>query len=280
MHLIFEMKVKKGIYKMNNEQRKAIFIQAEQWVLEAGGIIRDRLKNPIKVDSKSNTNDLVTEVDKEIELYFAEKIKRNYPEDLLLGEEGYGDDVTSLDGIVWIIDPIDGTMNFVHLKKDFAISVGIFHDGIGEIGLIYDVMADELYSAKRGEGAYKNDVKLGSLSKGVKFQDSIISFNHDLLIKSSKVHSETLRDLVLQVRGTRIVGAAALDIAYVAEGLLEGYYSEGLSPWDIAAGLIILKEVFGKITRVNGEEINILERGTVLACNSALQSRLLIEKTE
>lgn len=261
---------------MNNDKRQAIFSQAEQWILEAGRIIRDRLERPIKVDSKVNANDLVTEVDKEIELFFASKIKETYPKDLLLAEEGYGDEVTSLDGTVWIIDPIDGTTNFVHLKKHFAISVGIFHDGIGEIGFIYDVMADNLYSAKRGEGAYKNDVKLGSLRKDVMFQDALISVSHDLLIKSSKVNSEELRDIVLQVRGTRIIGAAALDIVYVAEGLLEGYYSEGLSPWDIAAGIIILKEVSGEVMRVNGEEINILECGTVLACNYSLQSKLMI----
>src|SRR5699024_7992645 len=262
---------------MNNDQRQVIFSQAKQWILEAGRIIRDRLECPIKVDSKANANDLVTEVDKEIELFFARKIKETYPKDLLLGEEGYGDEVTSLDGTIWIIDPIDATMNFVHLKKHFAISVGIFHNGIGEIGFIYDVMADDLYSAKRDEGAYKNDVNLGLLRKDVIFQDALISFNHDLLIENSKVNSGALRDIVLQVRGTRIVGAASLDIACVAEGLLEGYYSDGLSPWDIAACLIILKEVSGEVTRVNGEEINILESGTVLACNFALQSKLLID---
>src|SRR5699024_5640013 len=232
---------------------------------------------PMVINTKSNPNDLVTETDKATEQFFAENIRGKYPEHLLLGEEGYGDDVTSLNGTVWIIDPIDGTMNFVHLKKHFAISVGIFHNGIGEIGFIYDVMADDLYSAKRDEGAYKNDVNLGLLRTDVIFQDALISFNHDLLIENSKVNSGALSDIVLQVRGTRLVGAASLAIACVAEGLLEGYYSDGLSPWDIAAGLIILKEVSGEVTRVNGEEINILESGTVLACNFALQSKLLID---
>lgn len=262
---------------MDKNQQQSVFTKAEQWILEAGTIIKNRLKNPIEIDTKANENDLVTNVDKEIELFFARKINEFYPEDLFLGEEGYGNEVTSLDGTVWIIDPIDGTTNFIHLQQNFAISVGIFHEGIGEIGFIYDVMADNLYHAERGKGAYKNNEKLETLNENVTIQKALISFNHDLLIKNTKVNSEILKDLVLRVRGTRIVGAAALDIAYVAEGLLEGYYSEELAPWDIAAGSIILKEVFGEITRVNGEEVNILERGSILACNSALKSRLIIE---
>src|SRR5699024_2809821 len=135
--------------------RDELYINAKKWILEAGDRIRNKINDPRVISIKSNPNDLVTEMDKEIESFFISKIKSTYPSHQLLGEEGQGDRVANLNGIVWIIDPIDGTMNFVHQKKYFAISIGVYRDGIGEIGLIYDVMADDLYHAKRAEGAYK-----------------------------------------------------------------------------------------------------------------------------
>lgn len=262
---------------MDEEVREIIFAQAKEWILEAGKNIRNKINEPLTIDTKTNENDLVTEMDKETEKFFADNIQKKYPSHLLLGEEGYGDDVTSLDGTVWIIDPIDGTKNFVHLKKQFAISVGIFHNEVGEIGFIYDVMADELYSAKRGEGAFKNDEQLKQLNPEVQLENSIIALNHNLLCTGNKLNPEVVRDLVKTVRGTRIIGAAALDIAYVADGIIDGFISKGLSPWDIAAGVIILNEVSSSITRSDGSKINILDYGTVLACNPVIQKRIISE---
>src|SRR5699024_7312610 len=140
--------------------------------------IKKRINDPIEIDTKSNPNDLVTTLDKETEQLFAQYIKETYPDHLLLGEEGFGDDVKSLEGTIWIIDPIDGTMNFVHQKRNFAISIGVYHDSVGEIGLIYDVMEDVLYSAMKDKGAYKNGIKLPMLSEKMTIQKSIIGLNH------------------------------------------------------------------------------------------------------
>src|SRR5699024_4186314 len=145
---------------MNKSSRESIFNQAKQWVLEAGEMIRININEPLTVDTKTSTNDLVTTVDKHTEQHYADNIKKTDPNHIILSEEGFGDELLSLDGTVWIIDPIDGTMNFVHQKRNFAISIGIYQDGVGDIGFIYDVMSDVLYSAKKGEGAYKDDVKL------------------------------------------------------------------------------------------------------------------------
>lgn len=255
---------------MDKKIRQELFNQAKKWVYEAGKNIREKINEPLTIDTKANENDLVTETDKNTEKFFADNIKMTYPSHLLLGEEGYGDNITSLDGTVWIIDPIDGTMNFVHLKKDFAISLAIYHDGMGEIGLVYDVMADVLYSAIRGEGAYKNNERLSNLNSDVTLSKSILSFNHDLLCKSDQLNRDVIEDLVNAVRGTRIVGAAALDIALVAEGRLDIYISSSLSPWDVAAGLVILNEVEGVTTRHNGKTLKMLEAGTIISCNKVL----------
>src|SRR5690625_4797083 len=261
-----------GIH-MDLDTREGIFKQARAWVLEAGQEIRESMFKPMHIDTKSNPNDLVTTIDKETEIYFANKVKESYPTHLLFGEEGYGDDITSLDGIVWIVDPIDGTMNFVHQKRNFAISIGIYQDGVGEIGFIYDVMSDVLYSAKKGEGAYRDDVKL-PLLKDVKLEESMLGLNHFWLCENRLVDEQVMQKLVKQVRGTRTYGSAALEFAYVAEGIMDGYLTMQLSPWDIAAGIVIVNEVGGITTDMEGEPINMLLKSSVLTCHPSIHDSI------
>lgn len=260
---------------MNQDFRNSLFNEAKKWVLEAGSNIRRKINDPLIINSKSNSNDLVTTMDKETEAFFASKIKDHYPEHLLLGEEGYGDDVTSLDGIVWIVDPIDGTTNFVHQKKNFAISLAIYHDDIGEIGLIYDVMSDVLYSAKKGEGAYKNGIRLPLLNKDIKFSKSILCLNHAWLCKNNFIDENITKSIVGQVRGTRTYGVASLEFAYVAEGSIDGYLSMRLSPWDIAAGMIIVDEVGGVTSNTKGQPVNMLKTNAIIVCNSKIYQDIL-----
>ncbi|TRM12267.1 inositol monophosphatase family protein [Lentibacillus cibarius] len=260
---------------MNMQERNAIYQLAREWVLEAGQAIRKRMNTPLTIETKADANDLVTTMDKDTEYFFMNNIKKVYPDHLIIGEEGYGDDVTSLDGTVWIIDPIDGTMNFVHQKRNFAISVGIYHDGVGEIGLIYDVMADHLYSAKKGEGAFKNDTPLTPLPDSKRFDEAILGVNHFWLCENHLVNEKKMQELVRTVRGTRTYGSAALEFAYVAEGVMDGYIAMGLSAWDIAAGIVIVKEVGGVTTTSFGEPINLLQSASVLTCNPVIHERIV-----
>ncbi|WP_339227565.1 inositol monophosphatase family protein [Oceanobacillus sp. FSL K6-2867] len=260
---------------MDETIRNDIYDQAVQWVLEAGTIIKDEMNAPLDIETKSNPNDLVTVLDKRIEAYFVKNIKEQYSNHLIVGEEGYGDSITSLKGTVWIIDPIDGTMNFVHQKRNFAISVGIYQDGVGEIGIIYDVMSDILYHAKKGEGAYKNKEKLPQLTTDVKLTNAIIGMNHFWLCKNRLVDETTTQDFVKEVRGTRSYGSAALEFAYTAEGIENGYLSLGLSPWDVAAGIVIVNEVGGVTTDIDGNKINMLEKSSILTCNPILQDEII-----
>jgi myo-inositol-1(or 4)-monophosphatase len=255
--------------------RDEIYVNAKKWILEAGNQIRNKINEPRVISIKSNPNDLVTEMDREIELFFISKIQSTYPSHEILGEEGQGDKVTTLDGVVWIVDPIDGTMNFVHQKKNFAISIGIYHDGIGEIGLIYDVMADELYHAKRAEGAYKNEKKLPQLTSNLKLEKSLLALNHHFLMENTKFDYGVMHQLIRTVRGNRSYGSAALEFAYVAEGTLGGYLSMRLAPWDIAAGMVIVNEVGGVTSNLYGEDVDMLGTNTILTCNKAIESQLL-----
>lgn len=260
---------------MNLELRETIYNKAKEWVMEAGANIREKINDPLVINTKSNPNDLVTRMDEETEHFFVTNIKKSYPEHFVLSEEGYGDQLQSLDGTIWIIDPIDGTMNFVHQKRNFAISVGIYHDGVGEIGLIYDVMNDVLYSAKSGEGAYKNNVRIPKLSTEKKIEESIVGLNHFWLCENRLIDEQVMQEFVKTVRGTRTYGSAALEFAFVAEGIIDGYLTMSLSPWDIAAGIVIVNEVNGVTSTVHGERVNMLDKNSILTCNPALKDQIV-----
>lgn len=239
------------------------------WIKEAGQRLRESLTETIDVNFKSSHDDLVTNMDKQTEQFFIENVHQHYPEHQIVSEEGFGDDVSHTNGIIWLIDPIDGTMNFVHQKRHFAISIGIYQDGIGQAGFIYDVMTDELYHAIKGEGAFLNDRKLNPL-KPVKFEESILGINLTWINKNRRIDPEIMKPIALKSRGTRSYGSAAIELAYVASGLLDLYFTMRLSPWDYGAGLILLEEVGGVATRVNGEKIDLLKQNSIMAGNPSI----------
>src|SRR5699024_4751238 len=166
-------------------------------------------------------------------------------------------------------------MNFVNQKQNFAISIGVYADGIGEIGFIYDVMRNNLYSAMRDNGAFKNDVRLKRLRQDLSIQESVLCMSHRWFMPNRFVDEEMMHDLSRKVRGLRSYGSAAIELAYVAEGAADAYISMGLEPWDVAAGRIILNEVGGCLTNLLGEEVDMLRRSPVLACNPNIKDQLV-----
>lgn len=260
---------------MDTELRKQIYEDAKKWVLVAGQIIQERIDSPFHVETKAHANDLVTEVDRETEYFLVNHIRDTYPEHKVFSEEGYGDDLQSLDGVVWIIDPIDGTMNFVKQRRNFAISIGIFHEGVGEIGFVYDVIADVLYSAKKGEGAYKNEERLQGLTPTLKLEEAILGFNHNWLCENEVIDEKVMQQLVGKIRGCRAYGSAALKLAYVAEGIVDGYLTMNLDPWDIAGGIILANEVGAVTTNLSGGEVSLLTKDSTVTCHPAIQQELI-----
>ncbi|WP_404351270.1 inositol monophosphatase family protein [Sutcliffiella horikoshii] len=242
---------------------------AKKWTREAGERIRTSFSKELMIHTKSSPDDLVTNIDRETEQFFIEHIRKTYPGHQILGEEGFGDELDKLDGTVWIIDPIDGTMNFVHQQRNFAISVAVYEDGIGKIGLIYDVVHDELYHAKAGEGAYLNDTKLPQLEE-VAVEKAVIGLNATWITENKRIDPTILAPLVKKVRGTRSYGSAALEMAYVATGRIDAYITLRLSPWDFAAGLILVNELGGKVTTLHGEPLNLLGQNSVFVCKPGL----------
>ncbi|MGD6803521.1 inositol monophosphatase family protein [Rossellomorea vietnamensis] len=246
----------------------------KQWIKEAGERIRQSFQTQLNIETKSNRNDLVTNVDQETEQFFIERIRKTYPEHRILGEEGFGDELKDMKGTIWIIDPIDGTMNFVHQQRNFAISIGIYQDGEGLLGYIYDVVHDELYHARKGHGAFVNETKLPQLEE-VDVRDSIIGVNALWVTDNKKIDREVLGPLVRDVRGTRSYGSAAMEMAYVASGRIDGYMTMRLAPWDFAAGKIIIEEVGGVVTSLDGGKLNMLEKSSVFSCKPGLHRNII-----
>nr|WP_289039021.1 inositol monophosphatase family protein [uncultured Allobacillus sp.] len=257
---------------MDNFEKSNLIDEAKRIIFKASEQIKSHMQRPYEINTKQDRKDLVTEIDESTEKFIIEKIRSSFPDHKIMAEEGTGDDVTSLDGTVWIIDPIDGTMNFIHQKRFFAISIGVYHNGEGIVGLIYDVMDDTLYEGVKGEGAYKNGKKLPELTKEKELKDTLIGINSFWSVPNRRLNEEKIHQLIRDVRGTRSYGSAALEFAYIAEGIIDAYITMRLSPWDIAAGLIIINEVGGKATRVNGEPLDLLKENSVLAANEVVHS--------
>ncbi len=253
---------------------EAIYTDAKQWVKEAGERIRFSFQQTLTIRTKSNPNDLVTNMDQEIEQFFIGKIREAYPEHKIMGEEGFGDQLADLNGIVWMIDPIDGTMNFVHQQRNFAISLGVYENGSGKIGIIYDVVHDEMYHTVRGHGAYLNAQSIPPLKERT-IKESIIALNATWLMENKRINHQLILPLVRDARGTRSYGTAALEMVYVATGRVDAYLSTRLSPWDFAAGAILVEELGGVVTNLRGEKLNLLSKDSLLAAKPGLHQAIL-----
>ncbi len=240
-------------------------------IQDAGKFIRSRMMEDFKIDSKLNADDLVTDVDKETEQFLFDKIEERYPDHRILGEEGHGADIENTDGVLWIIDPIDGTLNFVHQLENFAVSIGIYIDGKPYAGLILDVMKDDLYHAAYEQGAYKNDVQLHDIQES-SLKSSLISTNANWLVREGI--NQPFIQVVRDARSVRSLGSAALEFVNVVRGTSSAALFYRLHPWDFAGGVILLNEVGGITTTLLGDDIRLLKTNSILAANKTIHGEL------
>ena len=239
----------------------------------AGSIIT-RASNDLgalKVRSKTY-NDYVSEVDHAAEAAIIEILRDAYPDHGFLGEES-GSDRTDADN-VWIIDPLDGTTNFLHGFPQYCVSIALMQKGQLTNGLVYDPNRNDLFTATRGRGAFLNDKRI-RVSKRMKLQESIIGTGFPF---RDFTHFETylsmFRDMAKKTSGVRRPGSAALDLAYVAAGWYDGFWEIGLSKWDIAAGALIIQEAGGIVGDFEGNE-SWFETGNILSANPKLFAQMI-----
>ncbi|RYM07294.1 inositol monophosphatase family protein [Sporolactobacillus sp. THM7-7] len=257
--------------------------RVSSWMREAGERLKQSLKAPLDVHTKSAHNDLVTNMDKATEKFLVGKIKEHYPDHKIISEEGYGDRIDTTDGVLWLLDPIDGTLNFVMQKRFFAISIGVYENGEGRAAFIYDVVGGEFFHCLSGRGAYRNKERLSTL-KTVRLEDALIDLSPTWIKPNRRIHPDVLNDILRKSSGTRAYGAASIELAYVAAGLIDAYFTMRLSPWDYGAGLILIREVGGIATKADGSPIDILSRTSVLAGGPSLHrdivSHILNQRAE
>lgn len=248
-----------------------IYKFAQEAITDAGEFIRQRMTEDFNIDSKLNPNDLVTDVDKETEQFLFKKIEERYPGHKILGEEGQGADIEDTDGVLWIIDPIDGTLNFVHQLENFAVSIGIYIDGKPYAGLILDVMKDDLYHAAYEQGAYKNDLPLHDIEAS-SLKTSLISTNANWLVRDG-INAPFIQ-IVKDARSVRSLGSAALEFVNVVRGTSSAALFYRLHPWDFAGGVILLNEVGGITTTLLGDELRLLNTNSILAANKTIHAEI------
>lgn len=239
----------------------------------AGGIILRGLERLDTVQvSEKNHNDFVTEIDKQSEKIIIEAIRKAYPNHAILGEES--GHLEGNEEFVWIIDPLDGTRNFMHGFPHFCISIGFKYKDRLEHGLIYDPIRQEIFTASRGNGAQLNNRRI-RVSNRATLKGALLGTGFPFRPTADfTTYLKTLSHLMPQTGGIRRAGSAALDLAYVAAGRMDGFWEFALSPWDIAAGSLLVLEAGGLVSDIRGGE-DYLSTGDVIAGNPKIFKAIL-----
>ena len=243
----------------------------------AGQII-NRASNDLdllKVSIKQ-PNDFVTEVDRAAEASIIETLQEAYPGYGILAEEsgetaGKGNNDAEYQ---WIIDPLDGTTNFIHGMPQYAVSIALAKAGVVEQAVVFDPNRNELFTASKGAGAFLNERRI-RVSKRLKLQDALIGTGFPYReFQHIDTYLAIFKELTQKTAGLRRPGAASLDLAYVACGRYDGFWEFGLAPWDMAAGSLLISEAGGLVSDLRGET-NYLETGNIIAGTPKVFSQLL-----
>ncbi|WP_017812668.1 MULTISPECIES: inositol monophosphatase family protein [Paenibacillus] len=267
-------------YVVSSKSRVAVAINAAS---KTGEWIKTKLGSYKQLDTKTSSQDLVTEVDKGAEQMIRKLVLTYCPEDEFLGEESAGigaeASIQATENVldaeyVWIVDPIDGTTNFVHGFPYYCVSIAVAHKGEVIVGVVYDPTHDELFVAEKGKGAYVH----GNLMKvaGEKtLAESLVATGFPANAGLER-NTRALVEMVPKVRSIRNGGSAALHLAYVAAGRLNAYWEVGLNAWDLAAGALLVQEAGGRIGDISGEEYKLTVRN-VAATNGHIHEELIRE---
>jgi len=223
---------------------------AREIALEVGALQRERFHDERTIDTKSTPIDLVTDVDHASERIIVERIAAARPDDGILTEET-GLARTSSSGVCWIIDPLDGTTNYAHRMPHFAVSIGVEVDGVREVGVIYDPIRQELFSAQRGKGGSVNGRPL-RVSRATQLDQALLATGFAYDRQRAAENVEFFTRFLGRARAVRRAGSAALDLAYVAAGRFDGFWEMHLHAWDVAAGYLMVEEAGGRVSDFDG----------------------------
>ncbi|XP_072234842.1 inositol monophosphatase 1-like [Leuresthes tenuis] len=250
----------------------------------AGEMIREALKKDIAVMQKSSPVDLVTETDQKVEQLIISSIKEKYPTHSFIGEESVAAGAPSVltDNPTWIIDPIDGTTNFVHRFPFVSVSIGFAVKKEIEFGIVYSCIEDKMYTARKGKGAFCNGVSIKVSGQEDVTKSLVLT---EMGFKKDPEHFKTMLAnvktiLTIPVHGVRSPGSAAVNMCLVACGSADAYYHMGIHCWDMAGGAAVVTEAGGVIMDISGGAFDLMSRRLIVASSRAIAERIAKEVTE
>lgn len=245
---------------------------ASQAAREAGRLLAQHVGKPAAVATKRGINDLVTNIDRASERLIHRILHRAYPDFGFLGEERGGR--RSASPYQWIVDPLDGTTNFVHGVPCFGVSIGLAHEGTRIVGVICDPIRRQLFVGTRGHGAVLNGKRL-HVSRHRTLATSLLATGFSANFRRHpQPYTRWFHTLESRTQAVRRMGSTALCLAYVAAGWLDGFYERDLWPWDMAAGLLLVEEAGGRVTDFDGSPV-VLSDGRVAASNGWIHEEML-----
>lgn len=249
---------------------KEVLLHATQ---EAGKIILHYFNGVFKIDHKVGINNLVTEVDNHAEDKIIQIIRQRYPEHTIISEEV--GEMIQVSDYQWLIDPIDGTVNFAHGIPICCVSIGLLYKNELVLGAVFNPMMDELFFAEKGKGATLNGIPI-SVSTKAEFKTAclVTGFPYKWPDDSKEHPIKVFERIVLEGLPVRRLGSAAIDLCWVACGRFDGFWEYNLSAWDVAAGYLIVQEAGGRITDFDGQPYNVFEKQT-LATNGLIHDQML-----
>ncbi|NDI35614.1 inositol monophosphatase family protein [Chengkuizengella sediminis] len=256
---------------------------AKQIAKEAGALLEKRVTSKFHVEQKKNVFDLVTEMDRASEDLIKNQIKHHFPEHQIIGEEGVAEGTDNLEAwfdhiadipFAWIVDPIDGTTNYVNGLHSYTVSIALVSYGEIQVGVIYNPSLDEMFWAEKGKGAYLNGSQI-QVDPAEKLNESVISTGFPTDIESARKYVlNGISELGIVARNIRVFGSAALHCAYVAAGKLNAYWEVGINVWDVAAGVLIVKEASGNVVDTLGNPYQLSTRNLICS-NGKIEEELL-----
>ncbi|XP_031370369.1 inositol monophosphatase 2-like [Apis dorsata] len=264
---------------------KNYFEYAKELTLKAGEIFKYGFEGQKIIEFKNHELDLVTDYDKKIENLFVKNLKEKFPDHEFMAEEtasNFKEKPILTDKPTWIIDPIDGTINFINSFPNTCISIALVIGKEIVIGIIYNPINSELYTAIKGQGAYLNDkpIKTSNVTEMKKSLVEIELYSLGFSSKNRDIRWGRFEAFINSVRGIRSMGSAALALAFVAKGALDCVHMDSLQPWDVAAAILIIREAGGTVIDIKEDKFNFMNGKIIAAGNDALAmeiKRLIID---
>jgi myo-inositol-1(or 4)-monophosphatase len=239
---------------------------------ESAKILKNNFNKQFKIGRKKHYSDLVTEVDKKSEAKIIDVIHKYFPEHNVLSEEC--GDLNKKSDYVWIVDPVDGTVNYAHSVPIFCVSIALEIKGEVKIGMVYNPISGERFYGEKDKGAYLNDKEI-TVSNIKELKDGLLVTGFPYGAKDNTDHCiDHFNNFVKASLPIRRLGSAALDMCWVACGRFDGFWEVSLNPWDVAAGYLILAEAGGKVTNFRGEKYSIYSK-QVLATNGKIHGEMM-----